>query len=345
MRKGGLVGTVFLWALALLATVYGATCLVLLLFEDKLVFKPHREHGHRPDEIGLAFEDVRFQALDGTGLRGWWIPKPSGGPGGRGLVLFFSGNAGNMSFLLDSVVLFHRMGLNAFVFDYRGYGLSEGRPSEAGLVSDAGGAWRYVTQERGVAASDVVIWGRSLGGAVAADLASRLGGRRPKALVLESTFTSIPDMGRMLFPFLPVGLFSRIRFETLNKAPELRIPTLVIHSPVDEIVPYAMGRRIFDALPGPKRFLELAGGHNEGFLLAAERYVSEAARFLDQPADEIGQTLNAQGVEQEPDVAWDKPLKYGEMPELLDMAAAEKAVQGQSAMRDPKPAGGGQVDE
>jgi fermentation-respiration switch protein FrsA (DUF1100 family) len=164
------------------------------------------------------------------------------------------------------------------IFDYRGYGKSEGRPSETGTYRDADAAWRYLLDVRGIPAGGVVIFGRSLGAAVAADLASRT---RPAAVILESAFTSVPDMAAGIYPWLPVRLLSRYRYDNLGKVARIDRPLLLVHSRQDEIIPFAHGARLFEQAHGPKQFLEIQGGHNDAFLTSRRAYTHGLKSFLD----------------------------------------------------------------
>jgi hypothetical protein len=163
------------------------------------------------------------------------------------------------------------------LFDYRGYGRSTGRPSEAGTYRDAEAAWRHLVETRGVDPERLILHGESLGGAVALELATR---RPAAALVLESAFTSLPDLGARLYPVLPVRWLSRIRYDNSARVPGLRMPLLVIHSPADEIVPFADGQALFDAAPGPKEFLATSGGHNDGGFLRQAEWQDRVADFV-----------------------------------------------------------------
>jgi len=232
-----------------------------------------------PERIGLEYEDVNFQAADGTRLHGWYVPAA----GAERTLLFLHGNAGNISHRLDSLRIFNDLGLNVFIIDYRGYGQSEGRPSEPGLHADALAALRYLEDERGVTPAEVVAFGRSLGGAVAACLAAK---EPVAALILESTFISVPELAAELYPWLPVRQLARLQYNALACLEEgaeqddggRRIPTLVVHSPDDDIVPFRHGQ-VLAAAAGAE-LLELRGDHNRGFLLAGDHYTQGLARFL-----------------------------------------------------------------
>jgi len=165
------------------------------------------------------------------------------------------------------------------IFDYRGYGRSSGKPSEAGLYRDAETAWAYLTRARGIAPENIVLFGESLGGALAAHLAAW---ERPGALVLSSVFTSVPDLAADLYPWLPARWLARLRYDTRAALARAKCPVLVAHSPDDEIIPYRHGEELFSAAPGPKVFLSLAGGHNNGFIFMQEHWVDALADFLRQ---------------------------------------------------------------
>jgi hypothetical protein len=192
-------------------------------------------------------------------------------------VLFCHGNAGNISHRLDSIRLLHSLGLQVLIFDYRGYGHSEGAASEKGSYRDADAAWRYLVDVRGLPADRIILFGRSLGAAVAADLASRT---RPAAVIMESAFTSVPDMAAGIYPWLPVRLLSRYRYDNLDKITRISAPLLLVHSRQDEIIPFAHGERLFERAREPKQFLEINGGHNDAFLTSRKAYTHGLESFL-----------------------------------------------------------------
>jgi fermentation-respiration switch protein FrsA (DUF1100 family) len=242
-------------------------------FERINLFHPSRSLEADPGALGLAFEDLRLAAADGTSLHAWFVPLEPDSPA----VVFCHGNAGNISHRLDKLMLLRRAGASVLLFDYRGYGRSSGRPDESGTYLDAEAAYRWLAEQKKVPSGRIVIHGESLGGAVAMELALR---RRAAGLILESTFTSVVEMCRHFFPFLPAGLVVRFRYDTLSKIPKLSCPLLVMHSPDDDIVPFAMGRRLFEAAPRPKGFFEMRGGHNDGFLDTGPAYERAVADFL-----------------------------------------------------------------
>lgn len=242
--------------------------------QERVVYAPDRLLRATPAEAGLPYEDVLLTAEDGVGLHGWWVPHPEP----RGTLLFAHGNAGNVSDRLDSLRLFHELGLATLIVDYRGYGRSEGRPSEAGTYRDIAAAWRHLVETRGADPARTVLLGRSLGGPIAAWLAARV---RPAGLVLEGTFTSLVDMARLHYPWLPVRWLARIRYDTLASVRRLAdVPLLVVHSVDDAVVPCAFGRALYRAAPPPKRFLALHGPHAEAHLASLRRYRAGLERFL-----------------------------------------------------------------
>lgn len=212
-------------------------------------------------------------------LHGWYLPAPDGAGAGRGApaLLFLHGNAGNISHRIRSLRLFHELGLAVLIIDYRGYGQSEGRPDEQGLYLDALAGWRHLRDERDVAPADIVVFGRSLGGAVAAWLAAR---ERPGGVILEAAFTSAPDLGRELYPWLPVRRLLRVDYDTRAAVGSIDTPLLIIHGRDDGIVPFAHARRLYEAAAGPRTLLELSGGHNDAFVVSAADYREGVARFL-----------------------------------------------------------------
>ena len=265
-----------LTALLTAAAAYGALVLFLYFGQTGLVYLPDlpsRTISATPGDVGLAYETVHLHTEDGIRLHAWHVPAPSP----RGTLLFFHGNAGNISHRLDSLLIFHRLGLDVLIFDYRGYGQSEGTPSEAGTRLDSRAAWRHLTETRGVKPGRIILFGRSLGAALAAWLASEV---RPAGLILESAFTSVPDLAADLYWWLPARHMSKLQYAARDHLAKVACPVLVAHSPDDEIIPFRHGLELFAAAREPKRFLELKGDHNRGFLLSGEAYVAGLDAFL-----------------------------------------------------------------
>ena len=263
--------------LLLIGGGYAALLLAMYLGQSSLLYLPDvpsRELVTRPSDIGLAHEDVHLRTADGVRLHGWYLPAPDA----RGTLLFLHGNAGNISHRLDSLRIFHDLGLAVLIIDYRGYGQSEGRPSEAGLQQDALAAWRHLVDDRREPPERIVLFGRSLGASLAAWLAAR---ETAGGLILESAFISVPELAAELYWWLPVRWLAHLRHDTRTHVAAARTPVLVAHSPDDEIIPYRHGRALYDAAPQPKRFLELRGDHNGGFLRSGEDYTRGLKAFLD----------------------------------------------------------------
>ncbi len=258
------------------AGAYALIVLLLFAFQSRLVFLPNmptRALGPGPDIVGLAYEPVEIMTEDNIRLHGWFVPAPEP----RGVVLFFHGNAGNISHRLDSLSIFHALNVSTLIFDYRGYGSSEGTTSEQGTYSDAEAAWRYLTEQRGIAPERIVLFGRSLGAAVAAHMAGR---QNPAGLIIESGFVSVPDIAARLYPWLPARWLARIRYPTGDYLKQVSCPVLIAHSVDDEIIPFAQGATLFEQAAEPKHFLKIRGGHNDGFLISGKAYVDGLDAFL-----------------------------------------------------------------
>lgn len=263
-----------------LAIAYGAVLVLVYLFQSHLVYFPGtgREAVVTPQSYGLRYESVSIRTADNETLDAWWVPAENA----RGTVLFFHGNAGNISHRIDYLQMFHRLRYSTLIVDYRGYGKSSGTPSEAGTYRDAEAAWEHLRHARLAQPRDVVIAGESLGAAIATWLAAEVS---PRAVLLFSTFTSVTDLGAQVYWFLPVRLLSRMGYDNLANLKRIRAPVFIAHSRDDDIVPYAHGRRLFEAASEPKAFLEMRGGHNDGFIFMRPEWVSELGAFLDRHAE------------------------------------------------------------
>lgn len=247
--------------IALLAAAGGLALLYFL--EDSFIYHPIRDLDRDPSFLGLPFESVSLQTSDGETIGAWLVPADPA----VATVLFLHGNAGNRSHRIESLAAIRRAGFTTLMIDYRGYGESSGRPSEAGLLADARAAWEHLTGERGVPAGEIVLYGESLGSAPALALAAELaraGRPGPGAIVLEGAFTSALAMGRRIFPFLPLSWIMKTRFDNLGTIRDVESPTLFLHAGSDEIVPIGMGRALHDASPARmKEFVTVPGaGHN-----------------------------------------------------------------------------------
>lgn len=262
------------FAVLRLTLVLSALGGLLLLFETRFIYFPSRAHEATPAGLGLPSEEVLFTAEDGVRLHGWFLPVR----GARWTVLLSHGNAGNISHRLDRTLFLQtRLGASVLLYDYRGYGRSEGSPDEPGTYRDARAAYRYLVERRRVPPERLVLFGESLGSAVSLDLALA---HPAAALILEAPFTSVPAMARTTI-FFPLAPFVRTRYDNLEKVGRLRMPLLVLQGDHDEVVPFAQGRRLFEAAPGPKRFFAIPGaGHNDTFLVGGDAYWQAIADFL-----------------------------------------------------------------
>jgi fermentation-respiration switch protein FrsA (DUF1100 family) len=248
---------------------------LLLIFEKRFIYFPTRDHEVTPSALGLPHEDAWLVAEDGVRLHGWYLPVPDA----RWVTLVSHGNAGNISHRLDRALLLQgRLRSSVFLYDYRGYGASEGSPDEAGTYRDARAAYRWLVEQKHVRPDELVLFGESLGSAVALELALE---RPAAALVLEAPFTSVPDVARRTI-FAPLAPFVRTRYESLARIPRLETPVLVMQGDRDEVIPPALGRRLFDAAPGPKRYYAIPGaGHNDTYLVGGAAYWKTLSDFLD----------------------------------------------------------------
>ncbi len=241
--------------------------------EFRSLYCPYKEMVADPSQFHLVFEPVVLVAADGPRLSCWYVPAPA-----EKVVYFLHGNGGNISHRLEKIRFFHALGYPVFILDYRGYGLSTGLPSEKGLYADARAGYDYLTKVRRFASDRIVLYGESLGAAVAVELACRFS---TGPLILEGAFTSVAEMGRRVYPFLPSFLLAS-KYDTLHKMAAVKVPVLFIHSRQDEIVPFDMGRALYDGYGGRKIFVATTGGHNQNFVMHQERLQDDVKRFLSE---------------------------------------------------------------
>lgn len=260
-------------ALAAVALIYIVVLLLAYALQDRLIYFPTRSLDATPRVIGLAYEDVWLTTEDGVRLHGWYVPLANA----RATVLHFHGNGGNISHRIERIAIFRELGLEVFLFDYRGYGRSNGRPSEYGMYRDARAAWDYLVRTRGLPSARVVLHGESLGGGVASWLAAQ---ETPGALIIESSFTSAVDVGAEAYRWLPVRRLARHVYPTEKHLTHNRAPVLIVHSEQDEIIPYRHAQRLYAVAREPKRLATLRGDHNRGFLLNRSEYIAGLADFL-----------------------------------------------------------------
>jgi fermentation-respiration switch protein FrsA (DUF1100 family) len=270
-----------LWRVPLLVVAILGSGMFFLGLEKYLLYFPERILEATPKSQGLAFEEVRFPASDGVLLHGWLVPAS----GARHTLVWFHGNAGNISHRVHNIGYLHRLlGINVFIFDYRGYGLSAGGRSdlsEEATYRDAEGALAFIRGRPDLARTRLVYFGRSLGAAIAIEMARH---HPPAGLILETPFTSIRDIARVHYPFVP-RMFLRLKYDSLAKIPALRVPLLVLHGDRDEVVPLDQPQRLFQAANEPKTFYLIPGAHhNDTYIVGGDAYFAAVGRFLESLA-------------------------------------------------------------
>ena len=259
-----------------LAVAYVAIALLVIWREPNFIYYPSREMTATPDQLGLRFDDVWLTTADGVRINGWFVPASTNA---QITVLFCHGNAGNIADRFEKLAILHELGVNVFLFDYRGYGRSEGKPNEQGTYRDAQAAYDYLTRTMNREPRAIVVYGESLGSAVAVNLATKM----PVAgVIIEEPFTSAADVGRKMFPYLPVSLLVRNKYDTLSKIARINAPLLIVHSRDDEFFPMSHAERLLASAQEPKRLVELRGGHNDAFVVSGEAYRAALKGFLSQ---------------------------------------------------------------
>jgi fermentation-respiration switch protein FrsA (DUF1100 family) len=259
---------------------YVLLCAVAYFVQARLVYFPADDADASPADAGMAFRDVYFGAK--PRLHGWMVPAP----GARYTLLYCHGNAGNITHRVELVRAFVERGVSVFIFDYAGYGKSEGKPGERMTYENAHAAWEYLTDEEGIAPANIILFGRSLGSAVAIELATQVDAR---ALIVESAFTSLTELGARAYPFLPVRYLARFRYNSMARIRDVRVPKLFVHSLDDDLIPFGMGKRLYNRAPRPKLWSRASGDHNALYLVPGSRYeaaFNELMEFLDDPRRE-----------------------------------------------------------
>lgn len=246
--------------------------LVIRYVERKNLYFPLRTVEATPGSIGLEYEDIRTTTADGVEISGWFIRSDSP----RAVLIFCHGNGGNIGHRLEKIRMLNGLQIDVLIFDYRGYGESGGSPSENGLYLDAEAIYDFLVNERKVDSRKIIVYGESLGAAVAADLVSR---HDAGGIILEGSFPSVKDMAKRYFPFIPSFLLKG-GFQTIEKMKSVEVPKLIFHSREDEIVPFEFGERILSASPEPKEFVQLQGGHNDAFLISDDVFVERIDAFV-----------------------------------------------------------------
>ena len=267
-----------------IALCYLVAVLWVFLFQERLIYEPgDRILFQTPGDFGLEFEDLTLTGEDDAKLHGWFIPSPAD----RGTVLFFHGNAGNISHLLDVAEMFHSWGLHVLLIDYHGYGQSEGKPSETATQASARAAWNFLVEEKNISENKIILHGRSLGAAIAADLATTV---QPAGIILEAGFTALADVGAKLYPWLPVRFLSRHDYPTIENVTHFKTPVLVTHSRDDELIPFSHSEAIYAAAPEPKRFFEMHGSHGSSASDTGEPYENAVREFIFESLDHTNQS-------------------------------------------------------
>ena len=265
-----------------IAVAVGLLLRVTGLVDKYFIFFPERDLVQTPGDRGLEFEDVFFDTADGRRLHGWFVPGRT-----ETTIVWFHGNAGNISHRVDNMAELHsHLGHGVFIFDYRGYGRSDGSPSEEGTYLDAEAALAYVEARSELASGRTVLFGRSLGCAVAVEMAAR---HSTDAVILESAFTSIQAMAKKHYPYIPgIGLLARTKYDALSRVGDVKAPVMVIHGDQDEIAPLEMGLELFEAANEPKRFHRITGAHhNDTYAVGGRLYYEAMASFM---ADSLSDT-------------------------------------------------------
>ena len=257
----------------LLLLAYLGVVAVFYFAQRPMLFLTDRTLTADPKAYNWNFENVVLN-VDGQKTHGWFVPHDNA----RGVVLFSHGNSGNLSGRLESVGLLRSMGFSVLVYDYGGYGNSTGSASEKRCYADARAMWAWLTEIKNVPADKILLFGRSLGGAVTCDLAAEV---TPRAVVMESTFLSVPDVAATVYPWLPVRLLASDRFASVNKIAKIHVPLLMVHSKDDNMIPYAQGMKLFELANEPKTFVEIHGDHNTGFVDSKDLYLASWKKFID----------------------------------------------------------------
>jgi uncharacterized protein len=244
--------------------------------ERTFVCFPEKPHAGRPEDYGLKARDLYFETRDKIKLHGWLFVQDPQAP----FLLWCHGNAGNISHRLDNIARLQEAGLNVFIYDYRGYGKSEGSLSEEGFYRDGEAAWETLLREGPVPPSRVVLFGRSLGCAMAADLAVKV----PAAgLILESGFPHLGAMAKVHYPFVFSERFLSGRFDALSRLKQVKMPVIVVHGDRDATVPIRLGRRLFEAAPEPREWYEIRGAdHNDTYVVGGEEYFRKIRKTIDR---------------------------------------------------------------
>ncbi len=264
----------FALIIAVIVIIYLVSAVYKFFTQSYYVFRPKKEITATPFDIKLYFEEIIFKSSDGINLSGWFIPSRSQ----KGVILFLHGKGGNISTRLTLIDYFNRkMGLSVFIIDYRGYGKSEGKPTEEGTYMDARAAWEYLTTSKKIKPGDIIIYGRSLGGSIAAWLAKEI---KAELLILDSTFTSIKDIAAEMYPYLPVKRFFKFDYPTASYLKDVICPVLIIHSGEDDFIPFSHAVKLYNAANEPRQFLKTTGAHNNTYVKSEQIYIEGIKAFI-----------------------------------------------------------------
>ncbi len=265
-----------LWLRLPIIAVCAYILVVMLIgfFQSKLIYFPSRFVERTPSDVGLNYDDVMLATEDGVRISAWYVPRDDA----RTTVLLFHGNAGNNGDRIAELKTLHSLGFTTLIVDYRGFGKSDGHPSEQGTYLDAQAAWDHLTQSRGIPASSIVVLGESIGGAVAIDLASRVSAG---ALVVQSSFTRLADIAAIHYPLIPVRWILRHRYDSIDRVGRIKCPKLFFHSTDDSLIPIANGRALFEAAAPSKQFVETPGDHNSGGFMYSNQFAEQLRDFID----------------------------------------------------------------
>ena len=294
--------------------IYIRNCIRFYRIQTYFIYSPQFGLDVKSKNKSIEHEEITYQTTDGITIFAWYVPFipkashdgddsntpdelkepiPPGVPeNSRGVILFCHGNAGNISQRIDSFEIFRELGFSTFIFDYRGYGKSEGKPTEKGTYRDAEEAWNYLVREKKVKPEEIIVFGRSLGGGIASYLAQKY---QPRALIIESSFTSVSDFARELFPGLPLKLLLRFKYNTLERLRDIHCPVLIIHSPGDRTIPFVCGEVLYRTANPPKKFLRIKGDHLYGFIKSKKIYTNGLREFFAELPEPF---LNAETLEE-----------------------------------------------
>lgn len=268
---------IYLKPVFLIIAVIVFLCLVYAVYlyfnQSKYVYFPTRNIVTTPSDSGLVHEDLVFETSDGIKISAWYIHAENP----KATFLFFHGNAGNISYRIDLIEMFYNLNISTFIIDYRGYGKSEGSPTEKGTYLDSEAAWNYLINKKNIDPSSIVIYGKSLGGPIAARLAEK---NNPAALILDSTFISIKDIAIKLYPFLPVKKIFKFEYNTVSYLKSVNCPVFIIHSIDDSYIPFFHAEKLFDTVDDKKELIEIRGDHNTSFVISKQIYIDRIGNIL-----------------------------------------------------------------